>query len=70
VFSHHEENDFWEIHWYDPTTSLWQILTKINLDYHFCHGLALIKDNFVFAMCGESCVLMFDYLYNPPVWYL
>ncbi|XP_060872931.1 kelch-like protein 3 [Metopolophium dirhodum] len=60
VFSHHEENDFWEIHWYDPTTSLWQFSTKINLDYHFCHGLALIKDNFVFAMCNESCVLMLD----------
>jgi len=59
VFSYDYENDLLEIYWYDPTTSLWKILTK-NSYNNFCNGLTLIKDNFVFSMCDDSVVLMLD----------
>jgi len=62
VFSYDsdDENDLLEIYWYDPTTSLWQILTNISSNGDLCFGLALIiRDNFVLTM-GDSCVLMLD----------
>ncbi|XP_016662577.1 kelch-like protein 2 isoform X2 [Acyrthosiphon pisum] len=59
VFSQYCDKDLLEICWYDPTTSLRQILTNIGSNDEFFFGLALIKDNFVLAM-SDSCVLTLD----------